>query len=27
VELVVTALIAYTLSAVNQVFDLREGEG
>ncbi len=27
VELVVTALIAYTLAAVNQVFDLREGEG
>lgn len=27
VELVITALVAYTLSAVNQVFDLREGEG
>ena len=27
VELVVTALIAFTLSAVNQVFDLRECEG
>lgn len=27
VELVATALIAYALSAVNQVFDLREGEG
>lgn len=26
-ELVATALVAYTLSAVNQVFDLREGEG
>lgn len=26
VELVSTALIAYTLAAVNQVFDLREGE-
>jgi alkylhydroperoxidase family enzyme len=26
-ELVATALVAYVLSAVNQVFDLREGEG
>ncbi|MEX2549551.1 MAG: hypothetical protein WD638_04940, partial [Nitriliruptoraceae bacterium] len=27
VELVTTALVAYALAAVNQVFDLREGEG
>ena len=27
VELVLTGLVAYVLSAVNQVFDLREGEG